>query len=135
MSWLVSTLLREKNRIYATADFESDEFNDLLLIDKKIEDLLKKGLLSPFELEILDTITSGVPLNEIETSLKLERHTISKIYSSITNRIAFYLGGYFTDEGYLEYISSKYNLQNNQIKKLEEFMSSKFKFKLPRGAK
>lgn len=101
---------------------ESDEFNDLLSVEKAIEELKDLNLLSNRDLEVLDreedgNYNRGNPF----------RKTHSKHFSIICNRIAYYLGGYFTDEGYIDYLARNYRLDEDHKETLRRFMTSRFK--------
>jgi len=125
MSWIIESLLNKKELIRETCDIESDEFNDLLIVEKAIKDLQKQGLITQEDLDIiLDKTTEGKTRNE--------KYTLSKKRSSICNRIAYYLGGYFTDDGYLSYIKKKYKLSREQVISLQTYMKSEYRNKVMR---
>lgn len=123
MSWIVASLLNNRDRIRERAEIESDEFNDLLLIERAIESLKEHGLFSEDDLHILD-LFEGDGYNKLTKLSRLERHTIAKKKAALCNRIAYYLGGYFTDEGYLAYIRKKYKLDSNQMTTLQNYIKS-----------
>lgn len=103
---------------------ENDEFNDLLVVEKAIEELNELGLLSQHDLEVLERSGEGIYNNE-----NRQRKAESKHFYSVCERIAYYLGGYFTDDGYIYYITRKYKLTPEQQDIAREYMKSKFKNK------
>lgn len=135
MSWLVQSLLRNKVKIKTSPDLESDEYNDLLIIEKKVESLANEGILSEKELTLLLYISDGKSLVDSQMEFGKNRWDLAKDFSSICTKIAFYAGGYFTDEGYISYMTDKYKLNDEQIKKLEIYMKGKYKNKLIRNSK
>lgn len=104
---------------------ENDEFNDLLVIERAVKELTELGLLSEDDLEILYSSGIGIYNNE-----NRQRKTDSKHFYQVCERIAYYLGGYFTDEGYLNYLKKKYKFTEDQVDTARAFMNSKFKNKI-----
>lgn len=135
MSWLVENLLRDKIKIHAESDLSSDEFNDLLLVESAISKLVEFGSISDYELMVLDYVSDGKGLSNAKGDIGVERDTAFKIFRRVCNKIALYLGGYFTDDGYAEYIKEKYNLNHEQEEKMMKYMSNRFRYKLLRKRK
>jgi hypothetical protein len=111
---------------------DDDDYNDLLIIEKKIKDLYSNGLLTDEELELIEHVSDGKPLNQVGTEINKSRLTMARKFYAITNRIAQSLGGYFTDEGYLDYMQNKYNLTEEQVDAARNYMESRFKYKIMR---
>lgn len=112
---------------------ESDEYNDLVAVENAIETLAKMGKISNKEMDILAMTGSGETVSMIASREKGKRDwSLSRKYEQVCDRIAFYLGGYFTDEGYLDYMKIKYNLTESSINALRQYMSSKLKHKIKR---
>lgn len=132
MSWIVQSIIRNQFNIRSVQDLESDEYNNLLIIEKAINDLTKTGSMTNQELQIVNLISMGYTFRDMENILDVSRETISKIFIATCDRISYYLGGEFTDEGMLEYMQEKYDLEDNQIDKLRNFMKSKLKHKIIR---
>jgi hypothetical protein len=105
-------------------DVDNDDYNNLLLVEKKIAELTDKRQISPKERMIIDSIVTGTSLTKLEEALGMSRITIAKIFSRICSRISFLLGYSFTDEGYLDYIAGKYKLNEEQLIKARDYMSS-----------
>lgn len=138
MSWYVESLLLNKeiirvNQTKKNRDFtESSEFLDLLTVENTLKEFKEHDLLSSLEIKVLDAILEYGIANA-KYKLQLDRETISKIFKRVCNRIAFKLGDYFTDEGYLAYLATKYNLSDRKIKRIYSYMTSKFRHKLARN--
>lgn len=132
MSYLVETLLLNRRAIRAEEDFTSDQYHDLLDVEGAIRKLLSSGVLSQRDVIILMVIASTGNFSDAAKILGWSRISASRFYRKTCDTIAANLGDYFTDIGYLEYMQDKYKLSDTQINKLKEFMSSKFRYKLPR---
>lgn len=131
MSWIVASLLNNKEHIKERADIESDEYNDLILIESAIKHLREHALLTEEDMQLLESF-SGYGYDKESKLTRLERHTIAKKKAQICNRIAYYLGGYFTDDGYLSYVQKKYKLSQEQVSILENYIKSKKKHQIIR---
>lgn len=130
MSWITQHLLRNSVSIKSSPDIESDEYNNLLVIESKINALHDSGFLSDIDLWIIELMADGKPIKNLEAEVGKNRITISKTFIQICDRISYLLGGYFTDDGFLDNMRESYNLDDAQIEKLKEYMSGKFKNKL-----
>lgn len=106
-----------------------DPYNDLLIIEKRIKEMFLLNILSEQEMKIIDAVATNKSFSDLEEVVKLDRHNIAKAFDEITDKVAFYMGDYFTDEGYIDYITKKYNLSKDQIKLLENYISGKYKYK------
>jgi|WetSurSiteA1Bulk_404760.scaffolds.fasta_scaffold07284_6 hypothetical protein len=137
-SWYVKTLIQNKETIKRniykesagkiessyTIDFEDMDYNNLLLIETLIEKLIQSNSISDREIVVLNQILAGNSIAMIEKSLGISRITLTKILDDLCDRVAFILGGEFTNEGYLEYMREKYNLTEEQITKARDYMIS-----------
>ena len=132
MSWLVETILLNRTNLKAEPDFESEEYNNLLIIEKKITQLYDAGRIDPFEMAVLNYVMSNRSYSELEDLLNISRLTISKHFRSICDRISFSLGSEFTDEGYIEHMREKYELKDEQIEKIRQHMNSKYRHAIRR---
>lgn len=132
MSWIVQRLLMDSPRIRETHDMDSDEYNDLLIIEKKINDMKKRSLITPVESTILSYIVQGYLLDDIENFCGISRETISKIFKSLCEKISYSIGGEFTDDGYIEEIAKRNRLTDQEQDILKNFMSSKLRHKVMR---
>jgi hypothetical protein len=132
MSWFVQRLLMETTQIKGTHDFEADDYNNLLIIEKKISDMVKNDLLTRNELRILELIKEGYLFSDIESMVGVGRETVSKTYKNICEKIAFSLGGEFTDDGFIKEVSKRHHLTKEEERKLSRFMESNLKHKILR---
>jgi hypothetical protein len=104
---------------------------DLLLVESTISNFTKNKLLSDIEVKVLNYMACITPTVEIPKN-KLDRDTVTKIFKRVCNRISYKLGDYFTDDGYLNYLSQKYGLSELETKRVKSFMESKFRHRLAR---
>lgn len=132
MSWYIKNLIQYadsiRNNIYTESgievdlDLEDEDYNNLLIVEKKIKDLYESELLSTKELSIIQEVSQGKTFLELESVLDLNRNTIAKVFNLVCDKIAFILGNQFTNEGYLNYMKIKHNLSEEQIESLKVFM-------------
>lgn len=115
-----------KEPSYVDSRVESEEFNDLICVEQAVNFLKENGKLSDVDLAII-----GI-YNKPELISGIERHTFSERKAKICERIAFYLGGVFTDEGYLNSMQRKHKLTDAQVDNLRIYMKSNRKNKLLR---
>lgn len=132
MSWYLNSLLRNKIEIRSSSDIESDEFNDLIVIEKKIKELHEDNIISDQEMLLLKYVEDGKPLVNSKEGFGKNRISLTRDFNNLCNKIAFYVGGYFTDDGYVDYMKTKYNLTDEQVEKMLNYMKSKYKNKLMR---
>ncbi len=135
MSWYIQTLLRNSLEIKSKSDIESDEYNDLIVIEKKYNDLYKLGIITNDDISLIEYMKDGKPLVNSKEGFGKNRMGVSKDFVNLCNKIAFYLGGYFTDDGYIHYMKTKYHLTDEQVGKMIDYMSSKYKNKIIRKTK
>ncbi len=133
MSWIVETLLLNRHSIkegvFVQGDFSEKEdlFLDCLHLEKKINEMNEKKMFTPYEISILEFVMEGDTYSSLGERLGMDRGTISMKFRSICKRIAFYIGGTFTDEGYVNYMKEKYNLRTYQVELLISYMNSRFR--------
>lgn len=132
MSWLVQNLLRDRTKIHTSPDLESDDYNDLIVVEKRIQQLFESGILSEKEMELIEYVSDGKSLSNSKEHFGKHRISTFKQFRNLCNKIAFYLGGYFTDDGYIAYMKEKYDLSDEQVRKMIKYMTNKFKYKLMR---
>jgi hypothetical protein len=132
VSWIIQTTLRNREIIREKHDIDSDEFNDLIVIEKKIEELYREGFLSDMDIFIINGISDGSNITELTDSLGKSRIVIGRTFVQICDRVAYFIGGYFTDEGYLNHMREDYKLSEDDLDKLRTYMGGRFKHKLMR---
>jgi hypothetical protein len=132
MSWYVENLLLNRESLRASAmkhrhgvvyvDLTGNDYNNLLLLEKTIANLHESGHITDREIKVINLISTKKPLRELEKENKPARHSLAKIFFNVCKKLAFILGGEFTDEGYLEYIQRKYKLNNKQVEQARMYM-------------
>ena len=135
MSWYVETLLTNREYIRSeiiqrseTGDkvllnLNGNDYNNLLILEKTISDLYDAGNISDREIEVINLVSTAKSLRKLEKENKLARHSLSKAFYTVCEKLAFILGGEFTDEGYLAYIKTKYRLDEKQTDEVREYMA------------
>ena len=127
--------MKNKVEIRSVNDIDSDEFNDLIVIEKRIQELHEDGIISDQEMLLLKYVEDGKPLVDSKDGFGKNRISLAKDFNKLCDKIAFYVGGYFTNDGYIDYMKIKYNLTDEQTKKMIDYMKSKYKNKLMRNNK
>lgn len=130
MSWIVERLLIDKHRIKRKGDIHSDVFDRLLFLEKRVEELYEEGLISDQEIDILREVQKEKSFSQISREVNLSRSTVTKIFRNACNRIAFYLGGYYTNDGFLERMQEKYNLSDEEIYEVYKKINGRFRHTL-----
>lgn len=113
-------------------NLESDTYNDVLVVEKAIKNLFTSGKLLENDIVFLERFSWNPYIVSLEKEFDTPRAAISIRFVELCNIISEYLGGVFTDEGYLEYMASKYSLDGTQVEKLRKYMKSNFKNKTMR---
>jgi hypothetical protein len=132
MSWIVQHLIMQTEEIKVNPDIESDDFNNLLIIEKKIDELYNKNLLSNSDLKLINCMASGKIFEDASKILGISSALASKRFNDVCQKISFSLGGLFTDDGYLDYLKDSYNLTDEQIDKVIDYIHSKYRHKIIR---
>lgn len=127
--------MKSKIEIRSKGDIESDEFNDLIVVEKRINELHIDGIISDQEMLLISYIEDGKPMVKSKEDLGKNRISLAKSFNRLCSKIAFYVGGYFTDDGYLDYMKTKYNLNDEQVSQMLDYMKSRYKNKLIRKSK
>lgn len=109
MGWYLQYILLHSDEIRDKGDVDSDEFNDLLTVEKAILAFVKNKSITGREYMILNMMRLYHSLNYVSGITGINRYILSKTYQSILCRLSMSLGGIFTDEGYLHYLQNKYN--------------------------
>jgi hypothetical protein len=131
MSWIVQILLRNSVELKSNQSLDSDDYTNLLIIEKKIYEMYQDKLLSDSDIELIENISDGKPFRNLGNSSK-SALSLAKRFYSLCDRIAYALGGEFTDDGYLEYMKNKYKLNEEQLEKLRKYMKGIYKYKIMR---
>lgn len=121
MSWVIEEYIRQMPYIMETTDIDSESFNNCLLIQKCISNLDKSGLLSDIEKDILSAVYSGFNYAEISKLLNVNRQTVSMVFDKVTDRIAYVLGGEFSDASFLDRVQSlNSNMSSKNVREIFE---------------
>ena len=137
MGWYVEKLLLERDKIKANIfestdipvydeeefegisirdNLESDLHLDLIEVERKIKELLDKKLLTDYEIMIINAVITGISYS-----------SLAKEFRGVCDKIAYYLGDHFTDEGYQEYMRDKYNLTEEDMMTVSLYMNGEFR--------
>jgi DNA-directed RNA polymerase specialized sigma subunit len=139
MAWYCEYLLKNQNNIREAIinsrdaksfipdriiefDFNDDTYNDLLVLEKTIEVLRNTNNITNQEYKIIELIKNNTNIKEIENLLGLGRITIYRIFSDTCERIAYVLGGEFSNNGFIDKIQREYpNLTENQLERIKNY--------------
>lgn len=109
------------NLLIVTYSFEDETYNDLLQVEKAIENLRADKKLTNLEYKIILMMEDSIRIEKMEKILKLDKRTIHKIFSNVCERIAYILGGYFTNEGFIDRICRRKKLTEEQVQKIRNY--------------
>lgn len=90
--------------IMSKPDFDSDAYNNCLLIQRCLEDLDSKGYLTELEKQVVNLYYAGHNTSGISKILNVSRSTVESNFKSVTKRVSFILGADFTDDAILSTI-------------------------------
>lgn len=156
MSWYIQFLLRHREEIresaykepsvnyvithedgnddygYTTPNHESDEFNDLLLIEKTIVELYKDGIITKDDIRLVELVGTGTYFPDVakEMGKGIHSDTIADRFMNICTLTGYKLNNIFSDEEVCKTLKEKHNLTDEQVGKLRKYMKSKLKNKL-----
>lgn len=143
MSWYIEYLILNRDNIrsllkseecYASNAFDlipeaqvsfnldDDVYSDLLTIESEVKRLINLGVICGLELDILNLILDGRSYVSIEKELGMHRSTISNIFKRLCDKVSLSLGDYFTDEGFIESMIIKYDLNDEDELKLKKLL-------------
>jgi hypothetical protein len=106
MSWIIEEYIRQMPFILEEGNINADDYNNCLLIQKCVNELQKKNLLSELEKDVLSAVYSGFNYTEISKILSVNSRTVSITFDKVTDRIAYILGGEFSDASFLDRVQS-----------------------------
>jgi hypothetical protein len=125
--YYVQYLLLNWRSIKLKEDLEADDYNDLLILEKKLQYLIDNGFIKPDELELLKQIINCKSLYILAKEVDKDYRTLTIFFQSITNKLAQSLGSVFTDEGMINKICCNNNLTHEEVEKLREYMSRPYR--------
>jgi hypothetical protein len=132
MSWKIESLILNRLYLKENPDLESEDYNNLLIIEKKAKELYELKILSLLEAQILNYFSNGSTLTDISKEIDLSKDTVILVFRRACEKISFCLGGEFTDFGTIDELIDKYDLSSEQIENLITYMNSEYKHKLSR---
>lgn len=115
MSWLIEEYIKQIPYIKERGNIDSDEYNNALIIELTIEKMMKQNLISDFEKDVLWAISVGYNYSEAARLLDSHRLTISDTINDITDRIAYILGGEFTDSAFMDRIQNIEDISEQDV--------------------
>lgn len=123
MSWIIEEYIRQMPFILEEGNINADDYNNCLLIQKCVDDLQKSNLLSELEKDVLSAVYAGFNYAEISKLLNVNRQTVSMAFDKVTDRIAYILGGEFSDASFLDRVQSLNS--NIRAKDVQEIFKKK----------
>ena len=130
MSWYVETLLRDSKKIRSNVetdlnhDVEDFDYCNLLRIEQVLTYLHSNRLINNVEITIINDLLNDKSRTQLSNEYELSRQTVSNWIEKITDKIASILGAEFTDDGYINYMTEKYNLDSDKVEKLTNYIHS-----------
>jgi len=128
----VETYIINSKHIKNECSIDSTEYSDLISIEKTLNKLYIAGTILTVEYNVVHLMAQGMKFKDIEALTNLSQYTISKSFISACNKIAYFLGDHFTDEGYMIYMKSAYGLRDEEIAILATYISGHLRHKLAR---
>lgn len=107
-------------RIRSKDDIDSDALNDLFIIEKKYSDLMKNGTITKYEDRIISTLKEYGNISTASKKLGIGNLTVKLNLERVATKLSLALGNIFTDDGYIDYMRTKYNLTKEQVEKLKQ---------------
>lgn len=102
MSLIVEEYIKRLYEIYEKGDIESESFNNALSIVNLIKKLHSENQLSDFDVVTLTGVAGGFSLSEIALMVDADRRKVSNSFKKSCTKLAYILGGRFTDSGFFD---------------------------------
>lgn len=118
MSYVIGEYIKRLPYILENADIESDEYNNILLIQRCISKLTENGTITEFERMLLLGIVDGYNYAELSRLLNADKQTVATTFERVTDRIAYILGGDFTDASFVNRIPEFLDVPPERIRSL-----------------
>jgi len=151
MSWYIEYLLRRSDEIHnavsspeksiadtdhdsyeSAFNLDSDSYNDLLLIEKKIAELVNLGIIKNKDVEFLSLIGAGFSFREVGKRLGVVNKTAVFRFRALCALISYYTGYIFCDDEFLRRLQEDHNLTDEQVEIARQYMQSTLKDKVVR---
>jgi len=133
MSWIVEVILLDRYNLPENPSIDfigTNIYNDTTSVIEAIDDLMSEGVFSAEDVVFLDLVSSFGKFSLLENELGMQRNAIARKFKDLCGVISFYLGGWFTNEGFLEHMQNKYDLSDIQIELAREFMESSERYSI-----
>jgi DNA-binding CsgD family transcriptional regulator len=115
--------------IESFVDLDDATYNDLLDVERAVNILVKNGSLDRQELDVINLVISIKSLSKAGRELGLSRATITKIFKNACFKVSYFLGGHFTDDGYIDYLKEKYKLTPEQVEKIYKYLEGNYRLR------
>jgi predicted metalloprotease with PDZ domain len=125
MSHLVEEYVRNLHTILEKGDIEGECYNNALSIKNLVEKEHNSGRISRFDLDVLGSISRGFSYFEVAQSLNADRKRVADSFKKTCSKVAFLLGGDFTDAGFMYNEASKYVENEKDEEIVEHFFGVK----------
>lgn len=125
MSHLVEEYVRNLHTILEKGDIEGDCYNNALSIKNLVEKQFDSGHISQFDVDVLKSISKGFSYFEVAQILNADRKRVADSFKKSCSKVAFLLGGDFTDIGFMYNTASKYVENEKDEETVEHFFGVK----------
>ena len=88
------------------------------MIEKTLEDMKERGILSELEDNVIWVVSAGYSYSGVGRLLSIHRLTVSEIFKKVTDRISYILGGELTDTAFISRIPAAELLSEKEISAL-----------------
>ena len=126
MAWFIERLLTNSEKIHL-GERDSDMLGYLLTLENKAKELVGKGLFTKDEILLLNELMYGKTITQLSREQNLSRVTTAMKIDALTDKLSMYLGGIYTDEGFLKYMQKTHKLTDRQVTLLEEKIKGNYK--------
>lgn len=126
MAWFVERLLTNSEKIHLEGS-NSEMLGYLLTLETKVKELVQKDLFTKDEIILLNELMFGKTITQLSKEQGLSRVTTAMKIDALTDKLSMYLGGIYTDEGFLKYMKRTYKLNDRQVELLEEKIKGNYK--------
>ena len=126
MAWFIERLLTNSVKLHSHKR-DSEMLGYLLTLEVTIKELKKNDLFTFEEEELIEDLKKSKTITQLSKELGLSRVTTAKKIDILTDKLSMYLGGIYTDEGYLSYMQWRYKLTLVEVRALKEKITGNYK--------
>jgi hypothetical protein len=123
----VQYLLLNYLTIKSKEDIELEEYQDLIILEKKLQYLLDNELISREDFDLLRRIINAQSIKILAKEMGKDYRTLVTFFQSMTDMLGNILGNTFCDEYWISHLSSKYNLNQEEIQKLKCYIEKPYR--------